>query len=798
MNTLLHPSTLRRTVLALAMAAIFSPVRADDEVAQLIRPDSVISVGAGALSGNAGDRAIYGQYSGKREHDMYAIVDIDYNTRDDASGTWMHVNALNTALDNREFGFSREKQGDWKYGAQYSELSRDYLRTINTGMTGVGTTTPTVQPLATPGSGRNYTLGTTRKAATMNYEKWVNRQLQFEVNFKNEEKNGSRIWGRGYDCNAAVCGSSTNAAMNQSSYAKSAILLLAEPIDSVTRQIDARINYHDDKLLIGLGYYGSFYNNQLGSLNPSVPNSFNSGLGVPLPGYPAVSNGIIPGGGTSLQNVMQSPMALPPDNQAHQIYLDGSYAFTRKAKANFKVAYTHASQNDSFMGNGLTGAPAGADSLDARVDTLLTQFGFTMRPTSELSLLANVRYENREDKTPLLRYNVVSAAVTPATSPASYTNTGAYWNNNRTSNTKAAAKLEASYRLAQGWRATLGGDYTSVEREVPTSLLEDNLGGLGALRGKNHENGYRAELRRSMSETLNGAISYSSSKRSGSDWTSLSTLTPNAGGVSAANMALINAYCGGSACYGQRLSYAAILALSGSTPFPASQTDLERKKWKLSLDWTPVENLNLQLVLEDGKDTNTAPTAPLNGGKGWRDSGIALYSLDAAYMLSEKLVVNAYASHSDQTQHINHSTGYMADLNNLNDAAGIGLKYKHSSKLQFDAKLEYLNDKNKYGLAANTGVSGTSVTAPSAANLAQAAIGLPDATFRQLGLRLAASYRLQNNADLRIDYGYSRNKFYEWQWNSNGIPFTYADNTSVAMQNRQIVNDIAVRYSYRF
>lgn len=799
MTNNLKPAGLRHTALALALMAMFSPVHAeDDEVAQLIRPDSSVSVGIGALSGDKYDRSIFGQYNGKRRDDAYGVLDIDYNTRDDATGTWTHLKALNTALDNREISFVREKQGDYKYLVEYSELTREYPRTINSGMTGEGTTTPVLNRLATPGSGRNIDLKTERKAATMAYEKWISPQLQIEANFKNEEKKGARLWGRGYDCDAYVCGSSTSTAISQSSYAKSATLLLPEPIDAVTKQMDMRINFHDDKLLLSFGYYGSFYNNSNGNISAVVPNAFNSGLGTPLPGYPAVGGNIIDGGGTSLQNVLQSPLALPPDNQAHQFYIDGSYAFSRAVKANFKVGYTHASQNDSFSGNGLTGAPPGVDSLDAKVDTLLTQFGFTARATSKLSFLANVRYEDRDDKTPLRLYNVVGEAVTPATTPASYTKTGAYWYNNRTSNKKTAAKVEASYRLAPEWRATLGGDYNAIERAVPTSLAEDNVGGLTALRGKNHESGYRAEIRRSMSETLNGAISYSSSKRSGSDWTSLSTLDPTVTGTTAANLALINAYCGGVACYGQKLSYAAILALSGNTPFPMSQTDLKRDKWKLSLDWNPTERLNVQLMLEDGRDTNTAPYAELNGGKGWRSNGISLYSLDAAYTVSDKLSFNAYASHSDQTQHINHSTGYMADLNNLNDTAGIGMTYRVNGKLQLNGTLAWLDDRNKYGVGASTGVSGTTVTAPSAANLAQAAIGLPDATFRQVGLRLAGTYALRKNADLRVDYGYSRVKFYEWQWSNEGIPFTYSDNTTVAMQNRQNVSDIAVRYIYRF
>lgn len=798
MTTNLQSAGLQRTVLALALMTMFSQARAEDDVAQLIKPDSYISVGAGALSGDKSDRAIYGQYTGKKKDDAYGIIDIDYVTRDIAEGIWMRIKAADAALNDRELSFSREKQGVWKYGFDYSELHREYYNTINTGMTGVGTTTPVISRLSAVGTGQNVTIGTDRKAASMSFEQWVTPSLQFEANFKNEDKSGARLWGRGYACAAYVCGTSTTTAMNQANFAAGAVLLVPEAIDSSIKQIDAKMNYHDEKLLVSLGYYGSFYNNSNGSMNPVVPNVFNTGNGVSgIPGYPAVGNNIIAGGGMSLQNVLQSPMALAPDNQAHQLYMDGSYGFSRAVKANFKIAYTHASQNDNYAANGLTGAPVGVTSLNARVDTLLTQFGLTARPTTNLFLLANVKYENRDDKTPLARYNVEGSAITPATTPASYTNAGA-WNNNNTSSTKTNAKVEASYRITPAWRATVGGDYSEVEREVPTSSAEDDVAGLGALRAKNHESGYRLELRRSMSETLNGSIGYSSSKRSGSDWTSLSTLDPTVAGTTAANLALINAYCNGRACYGQQLSAASILALSANTPFPSSQTDLKRDKWKFSLDWTPTERLNFQLVAEDGKDTNTAPFTALNGGKGWRDSGVSLYSLDANYTLSESVVLNAYASHSESTQHINHSTGYMADLNDMNDTAGIGLRFKVNGKLSLNSTLSYLNDKNKYGVAAASGVTGTTVTAPSAANLAQAAIGLPDATFRQIGLRLAGIYAIQPKADLRIDYGYSRVKFYDWQWGYNGIPFAYSDNTTVTMKNRQNVSDIAVRYIYKF
>lgn len=792
-----------QTAIALSILAAFGPAHAEDDIAQLITPESTVSVGAGAVSGDSKDRAIFGQYNGMRKNGGYGLLDLDYIKRDDVTGTWMRVKGLNLGLATRELGFSRERQGDWKYSAEYSELERDYPRTINSGLLGAGTTTPTVVRLAAPGSGTDLDLQTKRKSASLGFEKWLSNSLQFEASFKNEDKNGARLWGRGYDCAAYVCGSSTTAAINQAAFVKNALLLLPEPINSTTQQFEAKLNFHDEKLLVSAGYYGSFYSNSNGSLNPTVPNSFNNGLGQPFPGYPAVNSSIIAGGGMSLQNVLQTPMALQPDNQAHQVYLDGSYAFTPKTKANFKYAYTHATQNENFAGMGLTGAPAGVTSLGAKVDSVLAQLGMTTRATDKLTLLGNVRYEHKADKTPSALYNVEPVAVVPATNPASYTTTGAFWNNNNTTSTKVAGKLEGSYRLPADFRATLGMDYSSVEREVPTAIADEKVAGLGALREKNSETGYRLELRRSMTETLNGGISYSTARRTGSDWTSLSTLDPRTPGISAANLALINLYCGGIACYGQKLPASSILGMSATTPFPMSQTDLERDKWKLSLDWNPVERLSMQFVLEDGKDKNTEPFNSVVGGKGWRDSGIKLYSIDLSFALTENWSLTGYASYGDQTLHINHSTGYLGDLNNRNDTVGIGLNGKLSGRLNVGGNLAFLNDVNRYSFGASPTTSGTlpgvlTAVAPSASNVAQAAIGLPDATFRQVALKLFGIYELDKKSAVRMDFIHQRVKFTEWQWGYNGVPFTYADNTTVSMKQEQNVSFVGVTYICTF
>ena len=84
-----------------AVLALCGPVYAqqDPEVAALAKPQSAVSVGAGIVSGNQRDRALFGQYSGLRLHETNLLIDLDYVTRDDATGTWTTIRGRNIGLD---------------------------------------------------------------------------------------------------------------------------------------------------------------------------------------------------------------------------------------------------------------------------------------------------------------------------------------------------------------------------------------------------------------------------------------------------------------------------------------------------------------------------------------------------------------------------------------------------------------------------------------------------------------------------------------------------------------------------
>src|ERR1700682_1562287 len=142
-------------LLAFGLPAVLPPAHAADEVdiAQLTTPESSVSAGAGAVSGDRRDRSLFGQYNGLRKDDAYLMLDFMYVKRDDATGTWTLVEGRNLGLDTRELRARLERQGDWKIYGEYGELVRYYPRTINTGLQGSETTTPIVTLLPVAGTG---------------------------------------------------------------------------------------------------------------------------------------------------------------------------------------------------------------------------------------------------------------------------------------------------------------------------------------------------------------------------------------------------------------------------------------------------------------------------------------------------------------------------------------------------------------------------------------------------------------------------------------------------------------------
>lgn len=736
------------TAIALAVLAVIGQAQAQEASP----PQSSVSIGGAFVNGDDADRARWGMYNGLREDSAYGILDFLYSNRDPASGLWTSIEGRNLFLDNREVNFTARKPGDWKIVADYSEIVRSSPYTINTSLQGAGSTAPTVSRLETPGTGQDMYTETKRKAVSLFGSKWFGGAVQFEAGLKSEDKDGSRMFGKGFACSATwrtagSCATSTS---------QWALLFTPEPIDSTINQAEAKLTFAKDGLLLTAGYYGNLYTNRNSTLTPNVTGtSLNSPLGAAT----ALDTG--------LRTTLNLPLALPPDSQSHQFYLLGNYRFTPTTVANFKYAYTHATQDEDFGADGFYDAPPGRSNAGAEMNTTLAQAGITARPMPKLTLLANVRYEDKKDETPVDYYNIEGGPTTLFT-------------NSPADKKRVTSKVEGSYLLPGGFRATVGFDRDSVDHGEFQSTSA--VAGLSGLKQKTKEDGYRLELRRSLSDSLTGFISYVSSDREGdSPW-----LKPTPGGLANGARGVIEANDDPS-CVPPAAPALNNCIYNRTGIFPNVFEDRERKKVKAMLNWMPSDDVSVQFLAEDGEDEFTGPTT-----KGLSEAGMNIYSVDASFRVSDDWSLTGYASTGESTYNVAHSSAYMVRVEDTNVAIGAGLKGKVSERLRVMADLTYTRDKVKYPQELDQNAS--------AANIAYLAStgGLPDVTYKLTRLTLRGDYDLSRQSMIRVVLGYEKSDFNEWTWQWNGNSFLYSDNTTVFAQENQSVTYGGVSYTYRW
>ena len=719
-----------RTALALALCAAFIPAQAQEKSVE-----TTVSVGLGAIDGSGADRALFGQYNGLHNGKAgYATLGIDYSLRDQENSNWIQVLGTDLLGDTRELSAVWKNPGSWKIKADYGELVHSDPNTINTGLLGAGSTAPQVVVLAGgAGTGGDLNLSTKRTGLGLGFTSYISPTLRFDVSMKREDKEGARLSGIGMNCPSLIA---PNCLGTAGASANWATLLLPEPIKSNQTQVEARLGYAIEKFRVSFGYYGSFYRNAYSTLTPSVPGSLNSPTGGLLPLN------------TGLQAILNQPVALPPDNQAHQFDLTGGYDFTNSTRATFKLGYTTATQDANFASGGLSGAPAGVTSLGALVNTTLAKIGLTSRPLPKLSLLADLRYEDRVDHTPLAPYNVENAFT---------------YTNQNFPNRKTKGKLLATWQFNSDYRGSVGADYEAIDRGLftPSSAVS----GISALRQKTEESGVNAALRHRMSETVSGSVSLSSSRRTGSNW-----LKDNSGvGVTEVTNPTDPA--------------------TGFLPtsiFMPTLADRQRDKAKVFADWAPTDALTLQLSTEAGSDRYTTPSA-----YGLRSTRMNQLSVDAGYALSDNWALTSFASWGTQGLNQVRPAGAVLAFDETSVNIGLGVTGKVSSKLVVGGSLAYTDDRSVYAQTLD------SLAGSDSAALLAATGGLPNIVYRQASLKLFGKYDLEKNSAVRVDLVYQHSSVNDWAWGYGGVPYTYSDGTTVSQKPSQSVGVIGVMYIYK-
>jgi MtrB/PioB family decaheme-associated outer membrane protein len=695
--------------LCLAMATVFSTAaiaEEDDIVTRLIKPESSFSFGVGNVST---DRGRFGTYNGLDRDGAIVMGEFSLINRNDETGTWTRASGRNLGLDaTRQLNAEYERQGSWRTAIDFGQTTRVTPYNVLTGLTGIGSAQQVVPSAPTPGTSN--TLSLERQKTVFEASAIFLTNFEFKLKLQNEEKDGSRLFGRG-----------TTGGTGGHEF-------LAEPINSTTRQIDAVLDYTGEKLQLSGGYYGSFYENH----NPALEVSGGR------PGFANFNN-----------------IALPPDNSAHQFHLAGGYQFAKTTRGSFKIAKTKAIQDDSFINVLPLSNNSGRTDLGGQVDTTLVFLGLTSRPITNLSLLANLRYEDRDDKTSVAQY--LTSGVTGTASTDGF--------NEPRSLTVKSGKLEGTYRLPAGFRLTGGVDVEQKERSMAGVRIV-------GYRQKTDETTYRVEVKRTMAETMSGSLALLHSKRDGSDYRSLVTANgttpyPNYSGLSADRGGLIQ---------------------------PVYMADRERDKVRLAMDWSPLEPLSLQFMVEGSRDNYADGRGTPNVGA--RKGDAQLYSIDAAYKVNDQWKLNGWLTRTESGMEQatianagNDSQALLWSANQKNtvDSYGLGVRGKLlSGRVDVGGDYVFAYDKTKYNQGRENYTPFTSATTVS---------NLPDITNRLSSLRLFSSFAYDKATSFRLDYMTDKRRTDDWTWSD----WTYTDGTQVILRpdQRSHFVGLSVRYAFR-
>ncbi|MDH4230047.1 MAG: MtrB/PioB family decaheme-associated outer membrane protein [Nitrospirota bacterium] len=655
----------------------------DDE--EPVGPHSTLSLGVGNVTH---DNQRFGEYTGLDQHGSVGLVDIDLNHLGPTTGKWLRVRGRNLGLDSRELRLDHSRQGRWGISLEYNRIPHATPYDINTGLTGIGTDQLTTAAI-TPGAGARIDLGTDREILRAGLNADLPAGFDVRVSFRNEDKTGERMFGR------------------------TGIDFLVEPIDSSTRQIEAVLAFTGDRLQVSGGYYLTAFENKY--------------------------TGMVVDGVTDGPNNVYSPIGLPPDNQSHQFSLSGGYSLTAATRANFKLAYGTITQDDPFIST-VTVAPGVGNNLNGEINTTQAQLGLTSRPTQKLDLGASLRYENRDDKTPVLVY------YTGAT-PTSRSN-----GENEPRDVKTTAgKAEASYRLPGDLRLTGGVDYEKIERNA------SDVRSVSA-RKETNETTYRVEARRSMA-AVNGGLALIHSARGGSPF-------------------LVNVLNDGS---------------PGSNQIaPVHYADRKRDKLRLTFDAMAGEALSLQFVTDAAWDSYESRTVQSLGPRRGTWQHVAL---DASLSLSPVWQLTAFASHDRTTTAQNSCNGspsdgtpcapvdlWRAELTSRGSAVGVGLRGKPGERLQTGADLQFSLDAGEYFQ------DGDPLAAP------VPAAPMPRLIYKTRTLTMFADYALTTHSGIGLNLTHERRKNSDWSW----VGWQYADGTTVYQDPLETITFAGARYFLRW
>ncbi len=376
---------------------------------------SNIDLGIGYVSDDA---YRFGRYNGLQSNGAFLVGDIDAKRFFD-DGRFYKVRGTRLGLESRYLRLEGGKQGRYKVFLLWDELPNYIDNTVRTPYQGIGGTNLTLPSGFDINTNLDanlnlFELKTKRErigagASIIPKERW-----QFDVDASHETKKGVNSTG-------SVLGTGGTGLIGNS-----AISFLPQPVDYETDKVNAKLFYTANSGQLELAYHASLFNNANESLTWENPFAPTTSFGR---------------------------MSLAPDNEFHQVSLNAGYNMPYKSRLTGVLSTGRMTQNQDFLPYSVnsTTADLPRSSLDGEAWLTTAQLKLSSVPLTRLRLNAELRYNERDNKTPVSTYNyvIIDSGQTATAENAPYSYENSRFNLNANYRFNALTSLRGGYKYNQ-------------------------------------------------------------------------------------------------------------------------------------------------------------------------------------------------------------------------------------------------------------------------------------------------------------------------------------------------------------
>jgi MtrB/PioB family decaheme-associated outer membrane protein len=777
-----------------------------DEVAALTQPANKVELG---LQNVNNSNAKFGEYNGLNQSGTSVIGNVDLRggaSYDSNSAFRWSVSGRNLGLENRSIDAEVGDQGRFRLNYNYDELLRNYSDQYQTFYNGAGSTALKLPAtFATPAAARLSANTTTAAGALSN---WANMQSpyataacattggvptaacagpgilipaamhNFDVGTQRVKHalGGSAILAPGWELTmSAQREDKQGTKLTGVAFGGPARgVLVPEVINSSTDIFRFGLSHVADSWYLNANYTASFYRNATDTW--TVESPFQGNLLAPSFGNNAKLVGA-------------------PDNQMHRFSLSGGVSITPKTRLTVATSTTRMTQDESFV----TGLPSTwsipETSAHAKVVGSTANVGLVDRSVPDLTLSAQYKYENRDNRTPAMDFKVSGGDAASAPNVFSTEPLNRRMQQFSVEGDYAVARRQ-SLRLGydnQQIRRTADGDETPFRAETTT------------------EHTVRLDYRNNVSPTVTGRFGYAHSERTHSEYEENILLpVPTVAPLPAADP-----------------------LLPGFQQFYLA--DRSRNQLRSALNIQANDALSFQTGLDYNRDQFK------NLEYGQKKSGSWVFKFDAALAASETLSYNAFYTLEHRDSQLDSLTigrgstatildkavssagstcaGYFAASGHLpadegtdpcrawtvqqkdkTHTFGFGAKAGNLLGGKMELSTDLALSRSRSPISVTGGAyfgNGNAAAAATAAvpfnNIFIAAQDFPDVTSNLLDLRVNALYKYSKAAAVHMNYLWRRLRSNDWQYDA--YAFNAAPGGAVAIPTYPGNNMTAPNYS---